>query len=140
MKYLGIDYGARNIGIAVTDGSGALAFPQCVIPNDTKALAAIVELIRKEQVGRIVMGDTRADNGTGNTITPDAERFAEALGADTDIPITFASESWSSYEAARYASGDHHDDSVAAAIILQRYIDMHASDMGDTEVSPDELE
>lgn len=138
MKYLGIDYGTRNIGIAVTDASGALAFPQCVIPNDKKALAAVVELIQKEQVGRIIMGDTRATNGIGNAVTPDAERFAEALGADTDIPVTFASESWSSYEAARYAPGDVHDDSVAAAIILQRYIDMHANN--DTEVSSDELE
>lgn len=137
MKYLGIDYGVRNIGIAVSDAGGTLAFPHRVIPNDKKALAHIVELIQKEGIGRIVMGDTRADTGASNTITPAAERFADTLFRESDIMVEFASESWSSYEAARYAPGDTHDDSVAAAIILQRFIDMNAQD---TEISFDELE
>lgn len=142
MKYLGIDYGARNIGIAVSDAGGTLAFPHTIIPNDKKALAVILALIQKEQVGRIVMGDTRANNGVGNSITPEAERFADALFRESSIPVEFASESWSSYEAARYAPGDHHDDSVAAAIILQRFIDMNAQDTGVSfdESEADELE
>jgi len=126
MKYLGIDYGARNIGIAITDAAGSLAFPQAIIPNNEKALGYVTALMEKEQIEGVIMGSTRADNGAANTITPDAERFADALGRDGMIPVEFASESWSSYEAARYAPGDVHDDSVAAAVILQRFIDMHA--------------
>ncbi|MBI5003835.1 pre-16S rRNA-processing nuclease YqgF [Candidatus Kaiserbacteria bacterium] len=137
MKYLGIDYGARNIGIAISDAEGMLAFPHRIVPNDKKALAYIVDLITKEQIGRIIMGNTRADNGATNTVTPEAERFADTLSRKTDLPVDLASESWSSYEAARYAPGDTHDDSVAAAVILQRFIDMNAQD---TEISLDELE
>ena len=137
MRYLAIDYGRRNIGIAVSDKGGALAFPHTIITNDSTALAQVMRVIGGHTIERIIVGDTRADNGTHNEITSDAGRFAEALEQESGIPVESVSESWSSFEAARYAPGDVHDDSVAAAIILQRYIDMHANNI---EVSNDELE
>lgn len=137
MKYLGLDYGSRHIGIALSDPNGSLAFSHSVIPNDDKALSRVAHLAQEEKVGHIIMGDTCADNGAHNTVTADAERFASALARATGLPVARASETWTSFEAARYAPGSHHDDAVAAAIILQRFIDMKNTHGG---ALPEEIE
>lgn len=124
MKYLGLDYGSRQIGIAISDDEGVIAFPRVVIPNNDASLPYIENLIQEAKVDRVIIGDTRAGNGARNTVTAGAERFAEALAHNSGVSVEYAWEGWSSFEAARYAPGSHHDDAVAAAIILQRYIDM----------------
>lgn len=127
MKYLGVDYGSHTIGLAVSDVGGGFAFARGTIGNDEGALKALENIIHEEQIGKIVMGDTRTLAGGSNTITSEAETFARALEQRSRVPVDFVREAWSSYEAARYAPDSHHDDSAAAAIILQRYLDMHAS-------------
>jgi RNase H-fold protein (predicted Holliday junction resolvase) len=62
--------------------------------------------------------------GIANTATSDASRFAQALAA-RGVDVVYESEAFSSAEAARFApKGKSHDDAAAAAIILQRYLDM----------------
>lgn len=124
MRYLGIDYGAKRIGIAISDAAGGFAFPKTVLPNDGKALSLIRELIDKENIEAIVIGDTRAVNGVENPITFKADRFAESL-EELQLPIHRVWEAWSSAEAARFSPDATHDDSAAAAIILQRFLDAH---------------
>ena len=125
MKYIGIDYGRRRIGIALSDDGGTIAFPRATIDNDADALGFIRRLIEEEQVEEIVIGDTRTVSGAPNDVTLDAERFADMLTRDIGRPVERAFEGWSSIEAARYApEAKQHDDSAAAAIILQRYLDM----------------
>lgn len=123
MRYLGIDYGARRIGIAVSDEAGGFAFPKETIPNDKSALDRIAGIIAREHVGEIVIGDARAATGAENPVTFEADRFAEKLGAHVKIPMYRAREAWSSVEAGRFAPKGVHDDSAAAAIILQRFLD-----------------
>ena len=124
MRYLGIDYGLRRIGLALSDVEGMLAFPHATVSNDAKALAAIVDLVQKEGIGHVVIGDTRAQGGGVNEITEAAEAFTEALAQAAKVPVDQVSEAWSSYEAGRFAPKGEHDDAAAAAIILQRYLDM----------------
>jgi len=124
MRYLGIDYGARRLGLALSDEAGGFAFPRETIPNDTTSIDRIAEIVRKEHVGTIVLGDTRAANGTGNAVTAEADSFAKTLEAHAKVPVERVWEAWSSVEASRFApKGKEHDDSAAAAIILQRYLD-----------------
>ena len=124
MRYLGIDYGAKRIGLALSDEKGGFAFPHETIPNDMSAIDRITKIIRKEKVGEIVMGDTRADTGAENLISKDADAFAAQLATHTGLPVHRMREAWSSHEAARFApKGKEHDDTAAAAIILQRYLD-----------------
>ncbi|MBV9159904.1 MAG: Holliday junction resolvase RuvX [Candidatus Kaiserbacteria bacterium] len=123
MKYLGIDYGAKRIGLALSDESGAIAFPRGTIENQD-ALAHIRGLIDSEKVGAIIMGDTKAPGGLENPISKEAAAFAEMLARETGLLIERVWEAWSSIEASRLApKGQEHDDSAAAAIILQRYLD-----------------
>lgn len=123
-KYLGIDYGAKRVGLAVSDTEGTIAFPREMIPNDGQLLPHIVRLAEEEKIGAIVMGDTRAAGGRENPITAESDRFAQELREHTRLPVERAFEIWSSIEAGRLAGGEGHDDAAAAAIILQRFLDM----------------
>ena len=129
MKYLGIDYGAKRVGLAVSDEEGKIAFPRAVIAKDEKTLTYIVRMLKEENIAAIVMGDTRASGGHENPITKEAERFAKILGEKSGIPVKLVSELGTSVEASRYAPEEKgHDDSAAAAILLQRFLDMHEGD------------
>ena len=124
MRYIGIDYGTKRLGIAISDTAGSFAFPRDMIPNDAKAFEAIVQMIKDERADALVIGDTLTLNGGSNDITPVAESFVKRLTEFVTVPVYRIREAWSSQEAARFApQGKKHDDSSAAAIILQRYLD-----------------
>jgi len=124
MRYLGLDYGEKRIGIAISDISGAFAFPRETIPNDAKAILALVAFAKKEGAGAFVVGDTLSLGGEKNKITPQADAFVAALAQASGLSVTPVREAWSSQEAARFApAGKRHDDAAAAAIILQRFLD-----------------
>lgn len=124
MRILGLDYGAKRIGIALSDEGAQFAFPHSTIPNDASAIDRIEDICKKEEVKEIAMGDTRAANEAGNAITEEAEAFAKSLGAHSGKEIKMVREAWSSAEAARFAPKGVHDDAAAAAIILQRHLDL----------------
>ena len=128
MRYLGIDYGAKRIGVAVSDEGGTIAFPRETLVNNEQLLHHLSGLIEREKISSIVLGDTRSHGGKENPITAEAEAFSEKLQRATGRPVARAFEAWSSIEASRYAPSDRqHDDAAAAAIILQRFLDMQAS-------------
>jgi putative Holliday junction resolvase len=124
MKYLGIDYGAQKLGMAVSDPSGMIAFPKEELPNNGETLKNILDLIQNERVDVVVMGDTRTLSGEANTVTPEADAFAKKL-EESGVNVERIWEAWSTFEAARFApENDRHNDSAAAAVILQRYLDI----------------
>lgn len=123
MRILGLDYGAKRIGIALSDEGGGFAFPHSTIPNDASAIDRIAAICKKEDVKEIAMGDTRAANEQANAITVEAEEFAGALHKYSGKEVRLVREAWSSTEAARFAPKGAHDDAAAAAIILQRHLD-----------------
>lgn len=123
MRFLGVDYGDM-IGLALSDEAGVFAFPHASMPSDGSAVAAIARLCAERGVGAVVIGDTRAMNGGANPITERSDRFADAIAKATGLSVHREREAWSSVEAARFApQGDKHNDAVAAAIILQRFLD-----------------
>jgi putative Holliday junction resolvase len=125
MKYLGIDYGTRAVGVALSDEGGTIAFPRVTLANDNDLIKSLTDLIKKENVGAVVVGDTRTLSGVENIVTKDADAFTTTLETSSTIPIVRVWEAWSSFEAARFApKGNTHDNAAAAAIILQRYLGM----------------
>jgi len=128
MKYLGIDYGSKSVGLAISDDGGTISFPRAVVPNDEKLLQFVARLILEEKVGQVVVGDTRTVSGAVNPITERADAFINELAKMTAVPIERVWEAWSSIEASRYApKGEEHNDAAAAAFILQRYFDTRPS-------------
>ncbi len=135
MKYLGIDYGTKRIGVAVSDESGGFAFPKTIILTGNKALSEIVDLVISEKVDKIVVGNSLDLAGARNVIMEDVDVFTEELHKLTGIPVVLSDErfsssavkafDWSKPVATPHRSGKKADpiDDRAAAIMLQRYLD-----------------
>ncbi|HEY0980450.1 MAG TPA: Holliday junction resolvase RuvX [Candidatus Paceibacterota bacterium] len=123
MKYLGLDYGTKRIGIALSDESGEFAFPKMIVETEAKALAVIQSLVVEDGVGAIVLGESIAENGIQNEVFRATLRFKEKLSQVVAVPIILEEEGFSTVEAHRYQVKKGSRDDSAAAIILQRYLD-----------------
>lgn len=123
MKLLGIDYGRKKIGIAVSDLEGDTAFPKKVLTNDTFSLAHIAKLVQQEGVGVVVVGESTDYRGEENPIMEDIRRFSKALEEKTGISVVLEPETLSTKEAEHIQERHDKIDASAAAIILQSYID-----------------
>jgi putative Holliday junction resolvase len=119
--------------VAISDPDGVLATPVAVIDRkDTKGdVEAVVDMIGQREVGKVIVGLPRAMNGS---IGPQAEKvrgFVERLAAGTVVPIEFRDERLSTVSARRLlrdaatkkSRKKIRDDDIAAAIILQSYLD-----------------
>jgi len=132
MKYLGIDYGTKRIGLATSDGGGTMAFPHSTIKANASALAEIDQLVKKEGVEKIVIGESRNFKGEANAVMEDIAEFKKDLEKVTGLPVAYEAEFLSSAAAARQFEGDFGRgdkpnqeklDASAAAMILQSYLD-----------------
>lgn len=124
MKILGLDYGQRRVGVALSDRGAAFSFPHTTLPNDSKLIKELKKLIDSEDVGMVVVGDARSYSGRSNAITGEVERFIDVLKKETGLPVEAVFEAGSSVEASRFAQkSEAHNDAAAAAVILQRYLD-----------------
>ena len=125
MKYLGIDYGSKRVGTAISNAEGTIAFPRATLPNTATLVKDLTALAQQENVEQIIVGDTRSHGGGENPVTAEAHAFMQQLAEGSGRTVTPVFEVFSSIEASRYAPGTRqHDDSAAAAVILQRFLDM----------------
>lgn len=122
MKYLGIDYGTKRVGIAISDDGGTFAFPKGIFETKT-AVEDIATLCTAECIGAIVIGESVASNGATNELTTLVNAFKAKLALVTDLPVFFEREGFSTVEAHRYQTDAGSRDDSAAAIILQRFLD-----------------
>lgn len=133
MRALGIDFGDKRIGVALSDPLGIIASALTVIErkSDEAALKRIVALAQEHEVECIVVGLPRSLDGS---LGPQAQRvqsFIESLMLCIDIPVVTWDERFSTYDAERVLveagvkrdKRKRHRDSVAAAFILQGYLD-----------------
>jgi putative Holliday junction resolvase len=132
MKYLGIDYGTKRIGLARSDEQGVFAFPHSVVKAGGSALSAIHEVIQKEGIEAVVLGESKDFNGAANQVMEDIAQFKKDLEELTKLPVVYEQELFSSALASRQFSGDFGRgerpsadmlDASAAAVILQSYLD-----------------
>jgi len=119
---MGIDYGAKRVGIASTDDSGQFAIPRAVVPNDEKLLPLILDAVKKYGVHRIVIGESKNYAGQPNEIMKEANMFADSL-REKGIEVVFHPEVLTSMEADQLQGQTPMRDASAAAIILKSYID-----------------
>jgi putative Holliday junction resolvase len=134
MRILAVDPGEKRLGIAISDPSSTIANPLCVIEHISRLLDAtrIAQLAREQGAGRIIVGQALDDEGQPTPQSRRAERLAQAIREQTDLPIDLWDESGSTQAAqqARLAMGASrrkrrgHLDDLAATFILQTYLDM----------------
>jgi putative Holliday junction resolvase len=139
MRFLGIDYGRRRIGLALSDATGLLARPWNAIARDgnprqvAAALAREIAALRAEGDGleAVVLGFPRRLSGEANEQTSEVNALAEQLRQAIDLPIVLQDERLTSVEAEWMLAAREKDwrrrkpliDAAAAAIILQDYLD-----------------
>ena len=135
MRYLGIDYGSKRVGIALSDEEGRIAFPKEILPNDLSLVETIDNLCEKENVSAIVIGESHDLSGQPNKIMGSIEEFERNIEAELDLPVYFQKEFMTTVEARGRAGKKMNDarkikkvkqkksDASAAALILQRFLD-----------------
>ncbi len=123
MKVLALDYGAARTGVAVSDPTGTLARPLCVVERATSevGLARLAELVRDEQVERVVVGLPLTLRGERGAQVGETERFLEALRQVVDVPVDTFDERFTTALAAG-GGGDAPEDARAAAHLLSSYL------------------
>lgn len=128
MRCLGIDYGRRRIGLALSDPTLLIATPLVIIENRgiKKTVLQIMDIIQKNDVQQIVLGLPLHANGDESEMSQEARRFGDVFVA-LGFPVEYVDERYTSYEAESMI-GNHREskkliDKVAASIILQIYLD-----------------
>lgn len=132
---LGLDVGERRIGVAISVPEGTLAVPLRIIDreSDDAALRAIAELARDEHAEALVVGFPRSLDGTVGAQARRVEEFAQRAGEACHLPVELWDERLTSRQAERPPPGAKRSrrrapkDDLAAAIILQSYLDRRAN-------------
>ena len=136
---MGIDYGLRRIGIAISDDNGKIAFPRKVIQNTEKLFSEILEIIQQESIVGIVVGKSLDQTGNRNIVMDDIDVFIEELQKLSGIFVELEDERFTSHflksfdftksiekpitRERRIQKKDTSIDAQAAASILQRFLD-----------------
>lgn len=125
-RLLGIDFGRKRVGIALSDEEQKIAFPKFVYPNDKKLVGRIMEYCKENSVTGIVLGESKNFKGEDNPVMKDILKFKKIVETATSLPIFMEPEFMTSSEAVKMrAEGDSGEmlDASAAAVILQSYLD-----------------
>ena len=133
MKTLGVDFGERRIGLAISDAAGRWALPLTTLErrDDRSAIDRIAELARREEAERLVVGEPLRLDGSRGEAAARARSFADKLSRATGLPCTHVDEALTSRQASerlRQAGIDprkHPErvDQIAAQILLQEALD-----------------
>lgn len=140
MRFLGIDYGTKRIGLAISDENNGLAFPKEIVMNDINTMKRIGEIIEKENIGEFVIGESVDFSGKLNALSARIEVFILELQEKFKLPVHKQKEFLTSVEARKsinnkksLSPSQAHSkvkqiksgriDASAAALILQRYLD-----------------
>src|SRR4051812_14316867 len=140
VRFVGIDFGNRRVGLAISDATAMLARPWQVVktdePDPENAAVLIADLMPRlvnddDSLDGIVVGLPRRLDGSDNDLTAKVRIFGEALEVITGLPVTFQDERLTSVEAEAQLAEREKDwkkrkleiDAVAAAIMLQDFLD-----------------
>lgn len=122
MRHLGIDYGEKRVGIAMTDENGVMAFPYGIVENNAKVFAAIRKICEDNGIAEIICGLPVGLQNQETDSTRAARDFARRLEEYTGCPVRLINELLST-KAAEHLQGHHEKiDASAAALILESYL------------------
>ena len=139
MRVLGIDFGERRIGLAVSDPTGTLATPMPTMKRRAgkrPPLAALLEIIQEKDVGTIVLGLPLTLAGDDSDWTRAVREVGAALSKRSGLPVHFVDERFTSVRAERAIRSiglpkkkreeKGRVDAAAAVLILQGWLDQHS--------------
>jgi putative Holliday junction resolvase len=132
-RSLGLDIGDRRIGVALSDPTGILATPLTIIErqDERQDIQVIVDIINQHQVKQVIVGLPRSMDGTIGEQAEKVRAFAGRLSSQTEVPVEFRDERLTTVSARRLMQAASvrrtrkktRDDAIAAALILQGYLE-----------------
>lgn len=124
MKVLALDFGTARTGVAVSDPTGMLARPLCVVERagSGAGLARVAALAGAEAVERIVVGMPLTLRGEHGEQARATERFVDALRTVVDVPVDTFDERFTTALAVRDPPSGAAEDARAAAHLLSSYL------------------
>ncbi len=133
-RLMGIDFGEVRIGIALSDPLQIISQPFRVITNNDNTISEIQDIIKTEEVGKIILGLPVNLDGEDTKKTMEVREFADILKNNVDIPVIFYDERYTTVEANEelkqmgYGIAESRKvvDKVAASIILKSYMENQA--------------
>ncbi len=136
MRVIGLDYGTKTVGVAISDEMKLIAQPLVTIERKQanklrQTYAAIENIIMEQEVELIVLGYPKNMNNTEGERVEATKEFKEGLERRTGLPVVLVDERLTTVEANRIledtgvalSARKEHIDKMAAAIILQNYLD-----------------
>lgn len=139
VRFLGIDFGRRRMGLALSDPSGQIARPleTLLVSGTADAVKQVLRVIAEHEVTGIVLGMPLNMSGTTSELSDETMAFAEKLKAACAVPIYFEDERLSSRQAEnvlhqhgqKIKGNKERIDRIAAAIFLQSFLDRRGIQM-----------
>ena len=133
MRALGIDYGRKRVGIAISDPAGNLAVPlrAVIINNQNELIEAIRKIVTDEAIDLIIIGNPIRDDGKLADLAGEISQIAERIRIEINVRVQLHDEYYSSATAMKkfHQAGLKTKknkaaiDQLAAADILQCYLD-----------------
>ena len=134
MRVIGLDFGLKRIGVAVSDEGARLAQPLKVLPNGSmkQVMDELGRIIAEYSAGAVVMGDPRQPGGGEGKLAPQVRELASLIQEKFGLKVVLRDERYTSFEAGErlreagetnWRSRKEKLDQAAAAIILQDYLD-----------------
>jgi putative Holliday junction resolvase len=124
MKYLGIDYGAKRVGLAVSDEKHGFSFPLIVLENSEDLIEKISEICKENNIGEVVVGESKNFNQEQNEIMKEINIFVKKLKEELNLIVHLHPEFLTSMEAERLQGNNDMNDASAASLILKSYLDL----------------
>jgi putative holliday junction resolvase len=123
VKVLALDFGRARTGVAVSDPTGTIARPLCVVESAATGdgLARLATLIGEEQAERVVVGMPLTLRGERGEQATETQRFVEALTDVISVPVVTYDERFTT-DLAEQAASDAPEDARAAAHLLSSYL------------------
>lgn len=129
MRYLGIDFGTKRVGLSLSDDQGNVAFPLSVIENSNHLVEDVISVCLDKKVESIVVGDSKDFSMKDNQVMKYVNIFVTDLKEKVDLPIFFHPEFLTSLEAEQIQGKNDMLDASAATIMLQSYLDTQKNDI-----------
>lgn len=141
-RFLGVDYGERRVGVALSDPTGTIAQPLTTIKRrhgKRPPVAAVARLAREHDVEAVVFGLPLTPEGEDSDWTRETRAFGEKVGERTGLPAHFVDERMTSARAERAVRSiglrkrererKSRVDLAAAVLILQSFLDRRSRDV-----------
>ena len=147
MRVMGLDFGSKTVGVAISDPLGITAQPIEIVRRKSEnklrqTLARLEELIKEYQVTQLVLGLPKNMNNTLGERAEKSLEFKEMLERRTGLPVVMWDERLTTVEANRVLmeSGVRREDrsryvdEIAAVFILQSFLDARSRMDGETDI------